>query len=306
MTSLSRKQFLTGAAALAAASTLPAGASRAQSGPMNMKPIPKTGEMTPVIGLGTNRFGRLESAEDKARGAEVIRALVGGGASVVDTAEAYGASEAVLGEIFESTGTKDQVFMATKVYDNNRESAIAKMENSFKNLRTDVIDLMMVHSNQATEQNMPVIQDWKQAGRFRYAGISHSNAETQGELVDEMINRDLDIVQLKYSVNERMAEDRLLPTAADQGVAVMANVPLGRGSLLEQVQGQDVPEWAREELMCDTFAQLLLKFVISHPAVTVAIPGTTTPRYMVQNCIAGQGPLADEKQRKRIAAIWDA
>ena len=159
-----------------------------------------------------------------------------------------------------SPAPREQVFIATKVHEDNAGVAIAKMENSFRRLRTNVIDLMMVHSNRATEQNLPVMQEWKQTGRFRYVGISHSNEEAQEDLAGEMLNRDLDFVQLKYSVDVRTAENRLLPTAADQGVAVMANVPLGRGSLLEQVQGQDVPEWAREGTqlrdLCTTVAEV--------------------------------------------------
>lgn len=312
MTLLTRKRFLrtAGAAAFGAAvpTTLPAQSqSPMAQPPMVRKPIPRSpnGETMPVIGLGTNRYKDPGNAAETAQRMDVIRTLLDAGGSVIDTAEGYGQSEAVLGDLFTRMGNRDQVFIATKVSERGRDNGIETMEKSFRELQTNVIDLMMVHNLRNDDVHLPTMLEWKAAGRFRYVGVSHFLSWFQSGVIPVMETGNLDFIQIKYSVDVRGAEKRILPVAQDLGVAVMINVPLGRGSLLEDVEGQSVPEWAREELGCETFAQLLLKFVISHPAVTVTIPGTTKAKHMADNVVAGQGPLADAKQRARIAAIWD-
>ncbi|MDX2224457.1 MAG: aldo/keto reductase [Rhodospirillaceae bacterium] len=301
---VSRGRFLALSGAMLAAA---AAASRpAVAAEMTRKPIPrsKTGETLPVIGVGTNRFGRDGGATENKIG--VIRTLLDRGGAVVDTAEAYGESEAVLGEIFTGLNARPKLFVASKLRRTGRADGVATMENSFKRLRTEVIDLMMVHNLVDTATQLPIMQEWKAAGRYRYVGASHSSPEEQEALAEVMAGQEIDVVQLNYSVDVRGPEQKLLPLAAERGIAVMANLPLGRGRLLEKVRGQPVPEWAAKELNCTSYAQLLLKFVVSHPAVTVAIPGTVTPKYMADNVGAGLGPMPTEAQRARIAAIWAA
>ncbi len=303
---MTRAQFLKTLGATALTSTFIALPSWSAE-PMTHKPIPKSpnGETMPVIGLGTNRYDSPGNQEETAQRMHVLRTLLGGGGTVIDTAEGYGQAEEVLGDLFQRMGNRNQVFIATKVAERGRESGIKTMEKSFRQMRTDVIDLMMVHNLRATDVHLPTMLDWKEAGRFRYVGVSHSRPGSQDDVTEVMTTGNLDFIQVNYSVDVRGPEERILPMAQDLGVAVMINVPLGRGKMLGQVEGQTVPEWAKEELGCDTFAQLLLKFVISHPAVTVTIPGTTKPKHMAENVIAGQGPLANAAQRARIAAIWD-
>lgn len=304
--SMTRSEFLklAGAAALLAP-TLAAGLARAAE-PMLRKPIPKAknGETIGVIGVGTNRFGRFEKPEEAARRGEVMRALFAAGGNVIDTAEAYPNSEPVIGDFLAANNLRDNAFIVSKVMKDGREVGIETMNGSFDRLKTKVIDAMLVHNLRDTQAHLPVLREWKQAGRFRYIGASHSSPEQQEALLEVIEKENIDIVQLNYSVDVRGPESRLLPAAKANGVAVMANLPLGRGRLLEKVKGQNVPEWAQKELNCTSFAQLLLKWVVSHPDVTVAIPGTTTPAYMAENAAAGIGPLATQAQRDKIAAIW--
>jgi aryl-alcohol dehydrogenase-like predicted oxidoreductase len=276
------------------------------AGPMQRKPIPnsKNGETLPVIGVGTNRFGRFEKPEEAARRGEVLRALFEGGGSVVDTAEAYPGSEVVIGDFLDANKLREKAFIVSKVMKDGRDLGIETMNGSFARLKTKVIDGMLVHNLRDTQTHLPVLREWKQEGRFRYIGASHSTPDQQEALFDVIAKEKIDLVQLNYSVDTRGPEQRLLPAARDNGVAVMVNLPLGRGRLLEKMKDKPVPEWAQKELNCTSYAQLLLKWVISHPAVTVAIPGTTTPRYMAENAAAGAGPLATPAQRDKIAALW--
>jgi aryl-alcohol dehydrogenase-like predicted oxidoreductase len=233
-----------------------------------------------------------------------MRALFAAGGNVIDTAEAYPNSEPVIGGFLAENGLRERAFIVSKVMKTGREEGIASMNSSFERLRTPVIDAMLVHNLRDTQTHLPVMREWKQEGRFRYIGASHSQPDQQEALVEVIEKEAIDIVQLNYSVDIRAPEERLLPAAKANGVAVMVNLPLGRGRLLEAVKGQDLPAWAREELNCTSFAQLLLKWVIAHPDVTVAIPGTTTPAFMEDNAAAGFGPLPTPAQRDKIAAIW--
>lgn len=303
---MTRANFLklAGAAALIAPGFSALAAQAAE--PMLRKPIPKSpnGETIGVIGVGTNRFGRFENPEEGARRGAVMRALFEAGGNLIDTAEAYPNSEPVIGDFLAANNLRDKAFIVSKVMKDGRDVGIETMNGSFDRLKTKMIDAMLVHNLRDTQAHLPTLREWKQQGRFRYIGASHSSPEQQEALLEVIEKENIDIIQLNYSVDVRGPENKLLPAAKANGVAVMANLPLGRGRLLEKVKGQDVPAWAKEELNCTSFAQLLLKWVVSHPDVTVAIPGTTTPRYMAENAAAGAGPLATPAQRERIAAIW--
>ena len=307
MTTISRKDFLVGAGAALTFAGVPASARAAES-PLVMRTIPKSKnkEQLPVIGLGTAQdFGAQAAPEVMDQKAQVIRELVAKGGRVLDTAEQYsgGGAEAFVGDVIAKNALRDKIFLATKIEERGKEAGQAAIDTAFKRLRSDTIDLMFVHNMVDTDLHLPVFQELKDKGRYRYIGVSSTGRE-QDRLTTWMDK--IDFVEFAYAVDTREAEKRLLPAAADKGVAVLVALPLGRGRLLGKVQGQTVPEWAKQELGAVSFAQLLLKFVVSHPAVTAAIPGTSRPQHMIENLAAGHGPLPDAKQRERIAAIWTA
>jgi aryl-alcohol dehydrogenase-like predicted oxidoreductase len=307
MHGITRQQFLGTAAGAAALAALPGGIQAADN-PLVMRTIPKSKskEQLPVIGLGTAQdFGAAAAPEIMEQKAQVIRELVAKGGRVLDTAEQYsrGGAEAFVGDVIEKSGLRDKIFLVTKIEERGREAGIKAMDIAFQRLRTRMIDLMFVHNMMDTDIHLPTFLEAKAKGLYRYVGVTSTGRE-QDQLTTWMDR--IDFVEFAYAVDAREAEKRLLPMAADKGVAVLVALPLGRGRLLSKVQGQEVPEWARKELGVVSFAQLLLKFVASHPAVTAAIPGTNRPQHMIENLAAGHGPLPDAKQRERIAAIWTA
>ena len=302
----SRSTFLKVAGAAMLASTLPGSPSFAAAAPLAMRPIPKskTKEQLPVIGLGTSQVfaSRGDAAAMTAKG-DVVKTLLQEGGRVIDTAAAYRESEGVVGDLLEPLTLRKQAFVATKFGEQSRDNGIASIARSFKNLRTDMIDLMYIHNMVDVDTHLPTIKQYKADGKFRYIGISDTS-NNQDKLTTWMDQ--IDFVEFNYSVDTREAEKRLLPMAKDKGVAVFVALPLGRGRLLNRVKDTPFPEWAKAELQCATFAQLLLKFVVSHPAVTTAIPATSRQKHVGENLDAGRGPLPDAKQRERIAAIWNA
>lgn len=307
MTVLSRKQFLSAAAAAASLAALP-GATRAAEGALVTRTIPKSKskEQLPVIGLGTAQdFGAGGDAAVVEQKAQVIKELVAHGGRILDTAAQYsrGGAEAFCGEVVEKNALREKIFLATKFGERGKEAGLQAVDTAFKRLRTNMIDLMFVHNMVDTDTQLPTLKAEKDKGRFRYIGVT-STGDDQDRLTTWMDQ--IDFVEFAYAVDSREAEKKLLPMAADKGVAVLVALPLGRGRLLSKVQGQQVPEWAQKELGATSFAQLLLKFVASHPAVTAAIPGTNRPQHMIENLAAGRGALPDAKQRERIAAIWTA
>ena len=303
--SLSRTSFLKLAAA-AAAAVLPAPWTvLAAEAPLATRPIPKsnTAERLPVIGLGTaQEFGARSDAANMEAKSKVIKTLVDKGAKVLDTAASYGDAEAICGEFMEKMALRPKIFIATKFGENGKAAGQRSVEESFKHLRTPIIDLMFVHNMIDVDTHLPSLKDAKAANRIRYFGVT-STGSNQDRLTTWMDQ--IDFVEFAYSVDYRAPEQRLLPMARDKGVAVFVALPFGRNRLLNKMRGKDVPAWAREELGCRTYAQLALKFLVSHPAVTVAIPGTENPEHMAENIEAGAGPMADEKQRARIAQLWE-
>lgn len=301
---LTRAQFLKLAGAASAASIAPTLPSYGSEQTMIMRPVPKSkdGELLPVMGLGTAQdFGVRRDISDKTL---VLKNLFSGGGAVVDTAANYarGSSEELIGELLEEHNLRSEAFIATKFGERGRENGIKSMDRSFSRLRTDVIDLMFVHNMVDVDTHLPSLREYKDQGLIRYFGVT-STGRSQDELSRWMDQ--LDFVEFAYAVDYRSAENRLLPMAADKGVAVLVALPLGRGRPLKAMKGKKVPEWAKEELKCHTYAQLLLKFVVSHPNVTAVIPGTNNPKHMIENLSAGRAPIADAKQIKRIAALWD-
>ena len=311
--SVSRREAIqTGLAGAAGLALLPSGAASAQQAevlPQITKAIPSTGEKLPVIGLGTNAYG-VEGDEAKQPLREVLEHMAPAGGKLIDTAQAYGRSEVVIGELLESLGNRDQYFLATKTrirgdYSNPQEI----VDISFKALRTDRIDLLQIHSLGGLTELMPLLEKAKESGRIRYIGMSTSDDRQYQDLMAAMRKYPLDFIQVDYSIDNRNAADEVLELAMERRQAVMINVPFGgrraATSTFERVSKIELPEWVAD-FDCKSWGQLFLKYVVSHPAVTVAIPGTTKLRHLQDNLGAGRGRLPDAETRKRIEQYWDS
>ncbi|MEX0900981.1 MAG: aldo/keto reductase [Gammaproteobacteria bacterium] len=272
------------------------------------KAIPASGERIPVIGIGTaRRFDVGPDAPERAVLREVLRQLPKLGGTLVDTAPSYGRAETVIGELIEELGNREQLFIATKVGAgrNGLKAALEEMEGSFARLRTDRFDLLQVHNLSGIDEVLPVLREWKAEGRIRYLGMSTSFDRQYGDFVRVMEREDLDFIQVDYAIDNRDAEQRILPLAAERGIAVLTNLPFGRGRVFDAFGNSAVPEWARATGI-ETWAQFSLKWVVSHPAVTCAIPGTATLEYLNDNLAAAHGPLPDPEMRTRMAALVSA
>lgn len=273
-----------------------------QSANLIEKPIPSTGEKLPVIGMGTARFFDAVTPELR----EVIRRFPELGGKVIDTAPSYSNAEQVVGDIISELKARPRYFLATKVTGpgRDRDSGIAQMEQSFKRLRTDRIDLMQIHNLIGVDQRLPVLREWKQAGRFRYIGATTSFARQYDAFEKLMRDQALDFVQVDYSIDDRVVEQRILPLAAERGMAVLVNSPFRRGRTFQRVNGKPLPDWAAE-LGVTTWAQVFLKYLASHPSVTCVIPGTERVQYLVDNMVAAHGHLPDAALRRRIEQYYD-
>ncbi|MGH9369476.1 MAG: aldo/keto reductase [Thermoanaerobaculia bacterium] len=268
---------------------------------MRTRPIPSSGEALPVVGVGTwQTFDVGSSTADRRPLEEVLTRLVAGGGKVVDSSPMYGRAEGVVGEIAEKLSLRPSLFLATKVWTTGRENGVEQMERSFRELRTDRIDLMQVHNLVDVGTHLPTLSDWKARGRIRYAGITHYTASAYPEVERLLRTERLDFLQINYSVVEPESGERLLPLAAERGVAVIANRPFGGGDALRRAAGRKLPESAAD-LGCRTWAQLLLKWILGNPAVTCAIPGTGKLRHLEDNLQAAVGPLPDARLRRRMA-----
>lgn len=280
----------------------------AQSGPLVQKTIPKSAEMIPPIGIGTNRYGVGTSKQERAPLRDTMARFVELGGKVMDTAAVYGTSEVVIGDLTRELDIRDRLFFVTKTDIRGQVRGEAGLRMAFERMQTEIIDAMLVHNlvNAATE--IPVMREWQDAGRIRYIGASVSTQNQHDEMEQFMLDNDVEIVQFNYSLGDRAAAERLLPTAADRGIAVMLNVPFnagGRRSLFDVVEGHELPEWA-SEFDCESWGQFFLKYSISHPAVTVAIPGTRQVRHVNDNLGAAMGRLPDASQRRRQEQLIDS
>ncbi len=269
---------------------------------MHTRKIPSSGADVPVIGCGTWRgFDVGESPRERAPLAEVLRVLFEAGGSVIDSSPMYGRAEAVVGDLLSAAHARDKAFIATKVWTSGRAAGIAQMQRSLRLLRTDRIELMQVHSLLDWRVHLATLRDWKAEDRIRYLGVTHYTPGAYDELERVMRGEKLDFVQLNYAIDDRAAERRLLPLAADRGIAVLVNQPFGGGGLLRSLHGRPLPDWAAE-IGCESWPQILLKYVLGHPAVTCAIPGTGRPEHMAENARAGTGKLPDAAFRAKMLA----
>jgi diketogulonate reductase-like aldo/keto reductase len=266
--------------------------------------VPASGEALPVVGIGTWRvFDVGASAADRAPIKEVLRRLPELGGKVIDSSPMYGAAESVIGEVGSEVGVLDRLFLATKVWTSGRQAGIAQMEESFRRLRAKRVDLMQIHNLEDWSTHLRTLREWKAAGRVRYLGITHYTVSAYDELERVLRGERLDFVQVNYSLGERDAERRILPLAQERGVAVIANRPFAEGGMFSRVRGKPVPPWVAE-IDCESWAQVFLKWILGHPAVTCVIPGTGKPEHLADNMKAGTGRLPDAAMRERIAALF--
>jgi len=306
MNRISRRNFAK--TTLAACGLVAAGGPAALAAPASIikRRIPSSGELIPIMGLGTNRYGVGQSAEARAPLREALARFHELDGTVVDTAPGYRTSESVLGDLLSDLGLRDELFMATKVdRESGRDDSLAQMRDSADRLQTDIIDLMQVHSLRDWENNIPLLQELKQDGQFRYIGVTTSRSSQYADMEKAMNRHELDFIQVDYSLEQREAAERLLPLAADRGMAVMLNRTFGGGRIFEAVGDQPLPEWAGD-LQIESWAQFLLKYALSHPAATVAIPGMTKARHIDDNFGAAQGPMPDAGQRRKMEEFFDA
>ena len=265
--------------------------------------IPSSGETVPFVGLGT--WQTFDVADAAARGPirNVLRRFVELGGRVVDSSPMYGAAEAAVGDLAAELGVRDTLFVATKVWTSGRAAGIAQMERSLQRLRGKRLDLMQVHNLVDASTHLRTLREWKAAGRVRYVGVTHYTASAYDELERVMRSEPLDFVQLNYSLAEREAERRLLPLARERGIAVLVNRPLAQGALFAQARGRRLPPWAAD-FDCASWAQLFLKWILAHPAVTCVIPATRRLPHLEDNMQAGVGRLPDAATRERITALF--
>ena len=267
------------------------------------KKIPSTGETLPVIGVGT--WQTFDVGADPAARAplrEVLKLLQ---RNVVDSSPMYGSSESVAGDLIAELGVRRKLFVATKVWTSGREAGMRQMETSFKRLKVERMDLMQVHNLVDVATHTKTMREWKEKKRLRYIGITHYTSSAYAEVERALKTAQYDFLQINYSLGERESEQRLLPLAREKNVAVIANRPFAEGALFRRTREKALPPWAKE-LGIESWAQYFLKWIVSHPAVTCAIPGTGNPKHMQDNLAAGRGTLPDEQARKRMAAYFDA
>lgn len=265
------------------------------------RPIPRTGETLPVVGLGTwQTFDVGPSAPQRAELKNVLRELVAIGGRVVDSSPMYGQSERVVGDLVGELGNRDQLFFATKVWTSGRDAGIRQMEDSFRLMRTRVMDLMQIHNLLDHDTHLRTLREWKSAGRIRYLGITHYHAGAFAELERLVKTKQYDFVQFNFSLDEPEAEARLLPACEASGTAVLINRPFAQAGLFGRVRGKPLPPWAAE-LHCASWAQFFLKWILGHPAVTCVIPGTRRAEHLRDNLAAAAGALPDAATRKRMA-----
>jgi aryl-alcohol dehydrogenase-like predicted oxidoreductase len=304
----SRRTFLglLAGAAMAAAGRAPAAAGEAaaerKACALIRRAIPKTKETLPAVGLGTWNGLSRESYETSRA---VLARFVALGGVLVDTAPMYGDAEQAIGDIVRELDVRDRLFLATKVLSTGREAGRAQMRRSFEYLDVARLDLMQIHNLADWRTQLRTLHELRAGGTIRYAGVTHYRVDAHPELERVVAEEDVDFVQLNYNIAVRDAEKQLLPRAAERGVAVIVNRPFEEGALFARVRGVELPGWARE-IGCATFGQVFLKFILSHPAVTCAIPGTDRIDHVEDNLGAACGALPDPALRRRMVEWFDA
>ncbi|WP_052444969.1 aldo/keto reductase [Chromohalobacter japonicus] len=301
---ISRRTFLQLSAGAGLLAALGPTALRAAPDTLNVREIPASGQRIPVIGLGTARTFNVDPDNAAAMRPleQVLQNFYDGGGRLVDSSPMYGRAETVVGRLAERLDIADDLFMATKVWTRGREAGVEEMATSRERMGGGHLDLIQVHNLVDLQTQLDTLKAWRDEGRVRYIGVTHYTVSGHDRLTQIVEREPIDFVQFNYNILTRDAEKRLLPAAADNGVATLINEPFERGSLFGRVKGESLPEWTKE-LGIESWAQLFLKFIVSHPAVTCAIPATSDPEHATDNIGAAHGPLPDAGQRERLASL---
>lgn len=301
---ISRREFTK--AGLGAGALIAAGGNLGAQDALLKRAIPSSGEAIPIVGVGTNRYGVGDDQAARVPLRESLGRFHELGGTLIDTAPMYRSSETVLGELIDELGIGADLFMATKVDVEGRNENEERMERSFRLLKYSTIDLMQCHNLIGWQDALPIMNAWKEEGRIRYVGITTSRENQYEEFEKIMREHDLDFVQVNYSLaDQRASADRLLPLAADRGMAVLLNRPFGGGGVFSKLSGLELPPWAAE-FDCESWGQFLLKYALSHPAVTAAIPGMTKARHVDDNMAAATGRMPTAAHRRQQEAFFDA
>jgi len=300
---MDRREFTKASLGMASLAML----SPALAGPEHMirKAIPASGELIPIIGLGTNRYGVDDSAASRAPLRAALERFHKLGGTLIDTAPQYRTSETVLGDLIADLGIRNDLFIATKTDKSDAAETSAQMLDSTHKLKTSKFDLMQVHNLRGWKTALPVMREWQQEGRIRYIGMSTSRANQYEDFEAVMRQEKPDFIQINYSLEQREAAARILPLAADNGVAVIINRAFGGGRIFDAVGDKPLPDWAKD-FGCASWAQFLLKYACGHPAATVAIPGMTKLHHVDDNFGAAQGRLPNAVERSHQEAFFDS
>ena len=303
---ISRRNFIIALGGAWAAISFTPSALQAKEQVALKRAIPSSGELLPVIGLGTSRtFDVGDNHAARSQLAEVLQTFFGNGGALIDSSPMYGSSESVIGELLKTTKNKSSLFAATKVWTDGKQSGIRQMEESRRLWGVNKFDLMQIHNLRDWKTHLNTLKGWKEQGKVRYIGITTSHGRSHAELEQIMQTESLDFVQFTYNIDNRTAEQRLLPLAADRGMATLINRPFQRGNLFGKVKGKPLPAWVAE-FDCKSWGQYFLKFVVSHPAVTCSIPATTKVHHIVDNMAAGFGRLPDAEMRNRMIRHFES
>jgi len=269
-----------------------------------MGTIPRSGEQIPAVGLGTWQTFMPDSDDEIPALREVLRLFHQLGGTVVDSSPMYTGAEELTGDLAQALGVLEDLWLATKVWTDGEQAGIDQMRQSMRELRTDHVELMQVHNLRDAAIHLDTLEAMKAAGQIRYIGITTSNARQYDEVERLLDDNRIDFLQVNYALSQQESAERVLPKARDRGVATMINRPFGGGELFPRFGNQPLPDWA-SEIDCTAWSQIFLKFVLSHPAVTCAIPATSNPDHLRENMAAGRGVLPDAGMRRRIAALMD-
>ena len=299
---MKRRNAISKIAALGLASTFPL-KTFSNVTQLNKRKIPSSGELLTTIGLGTWQTFDIGPQEDEKPLTDVLRAMVEKGLQVVDSSPMYGRSEEVVGKLSTDHGVNDKLFMATKVWTSGKDDGIKQMNESFRLLRRKQMDLMQIHNLVDWQTHLKTLQKWKEEGKIRYTGITHYADSAHDKMEQIIRTNSVDFLQINYSLQSRHAEERLFPAARERGVAVIVNRPFEEGQLFTLSKGKQLPGWC-EEFDCKSWGQFFLKFIVSHPAVTCAIPGTAKVSHLLDNAGAATGRLPEESHRKKMIELF--
>jgi diketogulonate reductase-like aldo/keto reductase len=302
---IKRRQLIQLSAAVLAGQAFRLRAEELTGLPLIQRAIPGSGELLPVMGMGTSRtFDTPADNASMANLTAVLQAFFAGGGSVIDSSPMYGQAESRVGDVLRAMPSRPKLFAATKVWTTGRQQGIAQMQESARRMDVQNFDLIAVHNLQDWQTHLETLKAWKEEGRVRYIGITTSHGRDHGAFLEIMRTQPVDFAQFSYNIEDRTAEKELLPVAAERGIATMINRPYQRGALFNKSRGKPLPALAAE-LDCTSWGQFYLKFIVGHPAVTSVIPATARVNHMVDNMLANFGSVPDQQQRAEMLRIFE-